>query len=230
LKACGNAGALGKGRELHADIEKALPKANQIVCNALIDMYAKCGMLAKADEVFDKLELRDVISWNALIAGYGHLRRFADALDTFERMIIEGVEPNASSFVNVLSACRHASLLERGQRHFEEMSVKFGIAPTIDHYTCMVHLLAHSGELIRAEEMMEQMSPPPDSVTLLGVLLACLKWSNVDIARRAFEKAVRLNTKEAAAYDCMESIYSSLGMKAEAKKIKAIRKENMAAL
>jgi pentatricopeptide repeat protein len=232
LKACGSAGAAGgKGRELlHADLENRLPRANQIACNALLDMYAKCGMLAKAEEVFDKLALRDVVSWNTLIAAYGRLRRSADALNAFERMLVEGVDPNASTFVGVLDACRRASLLERGRRHFAEMSAKFGITPTIDHCTCMVHLLAHSGELIRAEEMMEQMSPPPDAVMLLGILSACLKWSNVELGRRAFEKLVRLNAKEAAAYDCMESIYASLGMKAEAKKIRARRKKSMAAI
>ena len=135
LKACGNTGAIDKGRKLHADIEKGLPKTNQIVCNALLDMYAKCGMLVKAEEVFDKLDLHDVTSWNVLIAGYGQAGKFVDVVNAFDRMMSEGVKPNASTFVNVLDACNHASLLERGKNYFEVMSVTFRIMPTLDHWS-----------------------------------------------------------------------------------------------
>ena len=73
--------------------------------------------------------------------------------------------------------------------------------------------------------MMEKISSPLDIVMLLGMLKACLKWSNVELGRRTFEKAVQLDANEVAAYVCMESIYASVGMHDKAKKIKAMRKK-----
>jgi len=40
------------------------------VGNALIVMYAKCGNIAQAWEVFNELSKADVVSWNSMIAGY----------------------------------------------------------------------------------------------------------------------------------------------------------------
>ena len=38
--------------------------------NALVDLYAKCGMLTKAEETLEELPIRNVVSWTAIIAGY----------------------------------------------------------------------------------------------------------------------------------------------------------------
>ena len=38
--------------------------------NTLISLHVRRGHLAKAQEVCDQLEARDVVSWNVLIAGY----------------------------------------------------------------------------------------------------------------------------------------------------------------
>ena len=71
LKACGSIGASDKGQDIHAQILKEeLVKKDIVVANALVDMYAKCGMFGKAQEVFDDLKVRTVVSWNALISGY----------------------------------------------------------------------------------------------------------------------------------------------------------------
>eukprot|EP00250_Pteridium_aquilinum_P000158 c10176_g1_i1 orf=1-411(-) len=70
LKACGCLGAMDKGRLLHADIIKEGLEGDAFIGNILVDMYAKCNSLAEAQEVFDELPVRDVVSWTALIAGY----------------------------------------------------------------------------------------------------------------------------------------------------------------
>ena len=37
-----------------------------------MDMYAKCGDVSKARQVLDRIPLQNVVSWNALIAGWKH--------------------------------------------------------------------------------------------------------------------------------------------------------------
>lgn len=38
--------------------------------NALVDLYAKCGVPEEAEHVFDSLRARDVVSWSILITGH----------------------------------------------------------------------------------------------------------------------------------------------------------------
>ncbi|KAH9289092.1 hypothetical protein KI387_033209, partial [Taxus chinensis] len=55
-----------------------------VVC--LVDMYAKCGSIDKARELFDKMPQRNVGSWNALIAGYAQYEFVENARKLFDRM------------------------------------------------------------------------------------------------------------------------------------------------
>ncbi|KAH7374023.1 hypothetical protein KP509_17G084200 [Ceratopteris richardii] len=67
--------------------------------NALVDMYANCGFLQRALEVFDILPKRDVISWNALMSGYVKYEYGIRALNCLAQMQIEGVNPDFSTLV-----------------------------------------------------------------------------------------------------------------------------------
>eukprot|EP00250_Pteridium_aquilinum_P004591 c14797_g3_i1 orf=327-677(+) len=70
LKACAKLKDVKIGREIHAELtRKGLSKNDSFVGNTLVYMYAKCGSLSKAQEVFDTLTTRDVVTWTALIGG-----------------------------------------------------------------------------------------------------------------------------------------------------------------
>eukprot|EP00250_Pteridium_aquilinum_P027703 c35530_g1_i1 orf=207-584(+) len=73
LKACAKQKDLHRGSRVHADVvRRGLLESNIHIGNTLVNMYAKCGALEKAREVFNKLPARNVASWNVLIAGYAH--------------------------------------------------------------------------------------------------------------------------------------------------------------
>lgn len=44
--------------------------SDRYVGNALFRMYASCGAVGLARQVFDEMPVRDVVSWSSLIAGY----------------------------------------------------------------------------------------------------------------------------------------------------------------
>ena len=77
------------------------------MCNALVDMYAKCGNLDKAWSVIEGMGERDLLSWNSMlhgIANHGHGER---ALELFVKMTGQGIKPDGVTFVGVLCACTH---------------------------------------------------------------------------------------------------------------------------
>eukprot|EP00250_Pteridium_aquilinum_P013618 c21461_g1_i1 orf=1-507(-) len=105
LKACGSILALDKGREIHTEIERwGLLERDVFVGSSLIDMYTKCGFLGTAQVVFNRLPVRNVVSWTVLIGGYTDFGYGVEALECFKRMQLEGVSPNAATFVCVLKA------------------------------------------------------------------------------------------------------------------------------
>lgn len=118
-------------------------------------MYGKCGSLVEGKEVFDKLLIRDVVSWNAMIMGYGENHEGNMAIECFKDMQEQGVKPDAATFTCLLVACSHASLVLQGQEYFKVMKEEYKIEPTPQHYSCMVDLLARSGHVFEAERFAE---------------------------------------------------------------------------
>ncbi|RLM58580.1 hypothetical protein C2845_PM18G12480 [Panicum miliaceum] len=57
-----------------------------------------------------------------------------------------GIQPDDITFIGVLSACVHAGLLDYGPCLFNSLTPVFKIIPQIEHYSCMVDLLARAGE------------------------------------------------------------------------------------
>ena len=116
LKACGNAGAIGKGKQIHDQVmHRDMLDKNVALGNALVDMYAKCGILLKAQQVLEELPVRDVVSWSSLIAGYAKHGQCHEALNCFEQMQNEGLSPDEIAFLSVLNACTHSGKMNEAQ-------------------------------------------------------------------------------------------------------------------
>ena len=84
-------GAIDKGKQIHDEVVKRkLLEKDVVLGTALVDMYARCGMLEKARKVLEELHLRDVIAWSALIAGYAQQGQGHEALKCLKHMESEG--------------------------------------------------------------------------------------------------------------------------------------------
>lgn len=207
LKACGSAGAIDKGREVHTEIVELGLEGDHFIGSTLVDMYSKCGSLADGLRVFDNLPIRNVVSWTALMAGYAHQGESELVFHFLERMRVEGIEPDGTAFLSVLSVCSHSGLVDWGQKYFEVMSKEYSIIPTIEHHNCIVDLLARAGQLQEAVVMLEKMPYEPNVVSWTTVLAACRKWGNLELSRYAFESSVRLDGTHAAGFVLMSNIY-----------------------
>ncbi|KAF8728906.1 hypothetical protein HU200_018202 [Digitaria exilis] len=74
------------------------------VCNALIDVYGKLGMLEEARWVFDGMALRDLVTWNSIISAYEQGGKVAAAVGLFHGMRESGVSPDVLTLVSLASA------------------------------------------------------------------------------------------------------------------------------
>lgn len=105
LNACASLGSKAQGKLIHDHILNTKLDADMDIGSTLIDMYAKCGDLKEARHVFDGLQVRNVVSWNAMITGYVNSDLSLVALNLFGRMQHEGNEPNHITFLGTLRAC-----------------------------------------------------------------------------------------------------------------------------
>ncbi|MCO5594728.1 hypothetical protein L7F22_048761 [Adiantum nelumboides] len=94
-----------KGKKLHKEILKNGCKLNCFLASTLIDMYAKCGMIVDAYEVFCTTEDRNVVVWTAMITGYTQQGFGKESLDMFLKMEQNGVKPNEATMLSALKAC-----------------------------------------------------------------------------------------------------------------------------
>ncbi|KAI8573632.1 hypothetical protein RHMOL_Rhmol01G0292100 [Rhododendron molle] len=111
VNACAKMGAMHKARLVHEYIWRRNFSLDVILGSAMIDMYAKCGNLDSAREIFDKMREKNVITWSAMIAAYGYHGKGREALELFPSMLTSGVLPNRITFVSLLYACSHAGLV-----------------------------------------------------------------------------------------------------------------------
>ncbi|VVA32115.1 PREDICTED: pentatricopeptide repeat-containing [Prunus dulcis] len=211
LAACAQLGAIDLGGWIHVYIKKQVMKLNCYLTTSLIDMYAKCGDLDKALEVFNSVERRDVFVWSAMIAGLAMHGQGRDALEFFSKMLEAKVKPNAVTFTNVLCACSHTGLVDEGRTFFYQMEPVYGVVPGIKHYACMVDILGRSGNLDEAVELIEKMPIPPTASVWGALLGACKLHGNVVLAEKACSHLLELDPRNHGAYVLLSNIYAETG-------------------
>ncbi|KAF8408233.1 hypothetical protein HHK36_007378 [Tetracentron sinense] len=213
LRACADTGALSLGRKVHqlAEESKVSSKAN--VSTTLIDMYAKCGCIDSAQRVFDTIENKDVFAWTTMISGLASHGRFKDAIDLFDQMGEFNVRPDERTITAVLSACRNAGWVSQGYSYFENMERKYGITPTIQHYGCMVDLLARAGHLNNAEDFIKEMPIEPDTVLWRTLIWACKVHKDTDRSKRLMKhrQLLKMDSNDSGSYVLLENVYASAG-------------------
>ncbi|KAJ7536557.1 hypothetical protein O6H91_12G073800 [Diphasiastrum complanatum] len=220
LKSCASIAALEQGKQLHLDIIESGLDSDVVVGSTLVDMYAKCGRIEDARQVFNNMHERNVVSWNAMIAGYAQQGFGKEALALLEQMQREGIRPDEVTYVGVLSACSHSGLVDKGRHVFDSMCKDHAVIPTMDHYVCMVDLLGRAGCLADAEDFVGKMPIQPNVVVWMTLLGAARNHGEVEIGRRAFDCVVKLEPENAAPYVLLSNIYAAAGLRDEIAKIR----------
>ncbi|CAL9096932.1 unnamed protein product [Musa acuminata var. zebrina] len=167
---------------------------------ALINMYARCGSIKESRRVFDGIPERDLISWTAIICGYGMHRLAEDAELLFTS---DGV-----TFMGLLMGFSHRGLVQKGQQYYGRMIQQYGFKPTLEHHSSMVDKLGRAGRLDEAEEFIGNMDVEPDAGVWGGLLNACKSYGNVDIGERVIEQILRIDPGYAGWYVLMSNIYA----------------------
>ncbi|KAF4371037.1 putative pentatricopeptide repeat-containing protein At5g40405 [Cannabis sativa] len=208
LSACSHLGALDQGRWAHAYIEKNKLRVTVNLGTALIDMYAKCGAMDKAMEVFWGMKEKNVFTWSSAMGGLAMNGFGEKCLELFSLMKKDGVQPNEVTFVAVLRGCSVVGLVDEGKEHFSSMKTSYGIEPEIEHYGCLVDLYGRAGRVVEALNVINSMPMQPHAAAWGALLNACRMYKNLELGELASRKIVELESKNHGAYVLLSNIYA----------------------
>ncbi|KAK9155625.1 hypothetical protein Sjap_003105 [Stephania japonica] len=229
LSCCANlegGGALIQGKQIHCYIIRNDVELTVFLGTALISMYGRSGCLGNAVEVFDRMIVKEVCTWNAAICSLASNGRAKQALDVFQKMKRERTWPNEVTFVALLTACARGKFVELGLQLFESMSCEFGVVPKMEHYGCVVDLLGKAGLLEEASKFVDRMPFEPDASVLGALLGACKVHGAVELAYSVGRKLLELQPQHCGRYIVLSNIYAEAGNWGSAAELRKVMLES----
>nr|GMD02899.1 putative pentatricopeptide repeat-containing protein At3g15130 [Ipomoea batatas]GMD63155.1 putative pentatricopeptide repeat-containing protein At3g15130 [Ipomoea batatas]GME11335.1 putative pentatricopeptide repeat-containing protein At3g15130 [Ipomoea batatas] len=196
------------GKQLHSYSIKVPCGVNTPVLNSAIDMYLKCGFIEEAERLFDDLQAKSVISWTAMITGYGKYGLGTKAVELFKRMESDNFEPDDVAYLSMLTACSHSGLIEESQKYFSKLCNERRVKPRVEHYSCMVDALGRAGRLTEAKNLIESMPVEPNIEIWQTLLSACRTHKNVEVGGEVGEMLLRLDGDNPVNYVMLSNLYA----------------------
>ena len=115
---------LEDGKRIHAQTSVAteLMESREYLEAAIIDMYGKCGCMRYAHDIFNRIELRGLVTWITILTCYARYGKSDIIFRSLETMSQEGLQSDDIPFFCVINACSHGGLVCRGQDYFKRIT------------------------------------------------------------------------------------------------------------
>ncbi|KAJ7551395.1 hypothetical protein O6H91_06G013300 [Diphasiastrum complanatum] len=186
LNACATLEDIKHGKQVHEEAMQFGLASDVFVGTALVDMYAKCGSLFQARQIFDELPKKNVITWNAMIAGYGQVEYSEEVLNLWKKMKGQGIRPSGVTFVYMLNACASLGLVNQG-RKFHHEAMEAGFVSNVFVGAALIDMYSKQGSLQLANQVFDRM-PRRDVVVWNSLIAGYAKHENASEALRLFEE------------------------------------------
>ncbi|CAK9266694.1 unnamed protein product [Sphagnum jensenii] len=186
LNACASVLALEDGRCAHKQIIESGWDSDIFVGSSLVDIYAKCGSMEDAWNVFKNMPSRHVVTWTTMILGHVKCGQGQKALELFRQMQRENVRPNSVTFVGVLNACASIVALEEGRCAHEQI-IECGWDSDVFVGSSLVDMYAKCGSMEDAQRVFNKM-PSHDVVTWNSMILGHVKCGQGQKALELFQQ------------------------------------------
>ncbi|KAK6162759.1 hypothetical protein DH2020_002600 [Rehmannia glutinosa] len=185
LRACTYVGNLKLGRYVHDYMVRNGYEFDIIASNIIINMYAKCGDVLHAREVFENMGSQDLVSWNSLLGGYTENGLYQEAIELFSRMKIT-FQPDFVTYVTLLSICTElANINFTEELHCDIIKQGFGSTQTVGN--ALVDAYAKCGKMENALKQFENMKIR-DTVTWNSIISSCGHSENSSLGFRMLRR------------------------------------------
>eukprot|EP01018_Ginkgo_biloba_P029996 Gb_33537 [translate_table: standard] len=211
LQGCVSMKALAEGVRVHVHMIKTGFELDAFLETKLVIMYAKCGNLEVAHQVFDKLPERNLVSWTAMIAGYAQHGHAEEALVLLDQMQRAGVKADQFTFASILRACAGLVALEEGKKVHTHVIIN-GFASDVVLLSALIDMYAKCGSMDDARHVFDKMSYR-DVVSWTVMIAGYTKCGSLDNAIALFDEMPR---RDAASWNAMIAGFGQHGYGVEA--------------
>ncbi|CAL5372155.1 unnamed protein product [Camellia sinensis] len=107
--------SLQYGKTIHGFVLRRGTETDSFIAISLLSLYIHCGKPLFARDVFDRMQDKNSVSWNAMIAGYSQNELPDETLNLFRQMVSDGTQPSEIAITSVFGACSRLSALQLGK-------------------------------------------------------------------------------------------------------------------
>ncbi|ERN07088.1 hypothetical protein AMTR_s00019p00080380 [Amborella trichopoda] len=159
ITACSFLSSLPHGLQLHGCAMKLGLFSDLYVQTTLLNMYASCSTMDCACQLFDRMEQRDLVSYNAMIAQLARAGLPKMALEIFREMVSNRlVNPDGATMVGVLLACAQVGSVKLGMWVHGYLAKIGGFDSNVVLSNALVDMYAKCGDAISARKVFDKMN------------------------------------------------------------------------
>ncbi|GMJ08071.1 hypothetical protein like AT3G49740 [Hibiscus trionum] len=140
------------GDQVYAQAVKLGFEQSTSVSNAAITMYSSCGDLNTARLVFERLEQKDIVSWNTLVSTYAQRSSSSSAFLIYMEMQRSGIEPDEFTFGSLLSC---SEFIEMGEM-IHALVFKNGLISRVQVSNALVSSYSKHGKMNQAYQLFQE--------------------------------------------------------------------------
>ncbi|XP_031488234.1 pentatricopeptide repeat-containing protein At2g33680-like [Nymphaea colorata] len=195
LKAVSACGCVRVGRQVHSQIFQMGFVSDGFLVIGLVNMYAKCGEIICAREVFDEAGVRNSISWNAMISGYIQNGLVHEGLVLYEDMRSSGSAIDVVTMRIVLGAAVGLEQIDLCN-NLHAYAIKTGLESDKVVVTELLRSQAEIGELMAVHELLKSLKDPDGSAfsaITSGLQMHGYSAELLKLARKLLESGVKMN-------------------------------------
>ncbi|KMT10482.1 hypothetical protein BVRB_5g116060 [Beta vulgaris subsp. vulgaris] len=146
------------GRALHCVYLKGFIPFSIFCSNTLMGMYFRFGLVDAARQVFDKMPLRNEVSWNSLISGFVKAGLYVDAFKLFVQMSkSEFCSTNGFVISSLITACSKSNNMIFPAFCIHGFVVKSGLLDDVFVATSLLHFYGTNMFLMEAYTLYQEM-------------------------------------------------------------------------
>ncbi|KAK1420768.1 hypothetical protein QVD17_22621 [Tagetes erecta] len=156
IRVCRDTQNLKMGRVVHHIVHKFGLHMNTFICAALVDMYAKCGVIDDARKLFDKMTDKDLTTWTVMMGAYAASGNPNESLVLFDQMQEHGVVPDKISMVTIVNACAKLGAMNKA-KVIHDLIQKQNHSLDMILGTAVIDMYAKCGSIDFAREIFDKM-------------------------------------------------------------------------
>ncbi|KAL4557465.1 hypothetical protein LXL04_035643 [Taraxacum kok-saghyz] len=172
LSLCAESLLLEKGKTIHGFLIRRLYGFDLSINNSLMNMYAKCNKMDKAESLFMSIRDKDLVSWNTMILGYAKNGDSKFAQFLFKELLYRCLECSLSTVLSVLSSCDSPEFLKFGES-LHSWQLKLGFLKNIHAVNSLLSLYTNCGDLKASIALLRSVSMVADTACWNAMIVGC---------------------------------------------------------